>query len=142
MIKSDEAYRKAKKDLDKAKKDLDNFQNMLMNDGFTPEQINKVIGIPYMNIKKLEDDINEYERYLNGTFEYDDFGDDLGRFLIACRIWSRVSQKELADKLGVSPQQISRDERNEYRGATFEKLKSVAKILNVQVKFYTDRTYA
>lgn len=142
MIKSDEAYKKAKKDLEKGKKDLEDLKNMLLKDGVTPEQIENAIGIPYMNTKKLEDDIIEYEHYLSGNFDCDDFGEDLGRYLIACRIWNRISQKELAENLGVSPQQVSRDERNEYRGAAFEKLKSVAKVLNVQIKFYTDRTYA
>jgi DNA-binding XRE family transcriptional regulator len=142
MIKNDEAYNKAKKDLKKAKQELENLKNMLRNDGFTTEQIDRVIGIPYINIKQLEDEISEYEHYLSGNFDCDDFGEDLGRYLIACRIWNQISQKQLAEQLGVSPQQVSRDERNEYRGATYDKLKTVAKVLNVQIKFYTDRTYA
>jgi DNA-binding XRE family transcriptional regulator len=142
MIKSDDAYKKAKKDLERAKKDLEDLKNMLLKDGFTPEQISKAIGVPYMNMKQLENDIIEYEHYLSGNFDCDNFGENLGRFLIACRIWRRISQKELAKVLGVSPQQVSRDERNEYRGAAFEKLISVAKILNVHIKFYTNKTYA
>lgn len=142
MIKSDEAYKKALEDLERAKEELEKLYSMLSRDGFTTEQIKKVTGMPYLNMKQLEDDIEEYKLYMEGNFDCDDFEGDLGRYLIACRIYRRMTQKELSEKLGVSPQQISRDERNEYRGATYEKLKNVAEILNVKIKFFTDKTYA
>ncbi|WP_241156832.1 helix-turn-helix transcriptional regulator [Bacillus sp. FJAT-42376] len=43
-----------------------------------------------------------------------------------------MSQQDLANKLNVSPSQVSRDERNEYYGATFERIQSVmdAMIIN------------
>ncbi|MCM3715608.1 helix-turn-helix transcriptional regulator [Alkalihalobacillus oceani] len=33
-----------------------------------------------------------------------------------------MSQQDLAERLGVSPSQVSRDERNEYYGARLERL--------------------
>ncbi|WP_349775629.1 helix-turn-helix transcriptional regulator [Halalkalibacter oceani] len=46
----------------------------------------------------------------------------LGKTLIAYRIYLGMSQQDLAERLGVSPSQVSRDERNEYYGARLERL--------------------
>ena len=47
--------------------------------------------------------------------------------LIAVRIYLGLTQAELAERLGVDPSVVCRDERNEYHGVTLER---AAKILN------------
>lgn len=42
-----------------------------------------------------------------------------------------MSQKELADRLGVSEAQVSRDERNEYHGITVERVRRILDALGV-----------
>jgi transcriptional regulator with XRE-family HTH domain len=42
--------------------------------------------------------------------------------LVALRIYRGYSQKELADRLGVKPSQVSLDEKNEYTNVTHRKL--------------------
>jgi len=54
--------------------------------------------------------------------------DRLGELLIAVRIYLGLTQAELAERLGVEPSVVRRDERNEYHGVTLER---AAKILNV-----------
>jgi len=49
--------------------------------------------------------------------------------MIALRIASDNSQRELARQLGVHEPQVSRDERNEYFGATLER---AGKVLDAQ----------
>ena len=51
--------------------------------------------------------------------------------MIAYRIYLGLSQQELADRLGVSASQVSRDERNEYYGATLERLQEVMEAMRM-----------
>jgi transcriptional regulator with XRE-family HTH domain len=55
-----------------------------------------------------------------------------GKALIAIRIARGLSQRELADALGVSQAQVSRDESNEYRGITNERYARVLDALGVE----------
>ncbi|SFQ38255.1 helix-turn-helix domain-containing protein [Salibacterium halotolerans] len=59
---------------------------------------------------------------------------ELGKILIAYRIYLGWSQQESADRLGVSAFQVSRDERNEYYGATLERLQHVMETMNMVSK--------
>ncbi|HKC76557.1 MAG TPA: helix-turn-helix transcriptional regulator [Chloroflexota bacterium] len=57
----------------------------------------------------------------------------IGQLLIAARIANGLSQRELADRLGVSETQVSRDERNEYHGITVERAQRILDCLNETV---------
>ena len=54
--------------------------------------------------------------------------------IINYRIFKKMSQEDLANKLNVASSQVSRDERNEYYGATKEKLQKVMEALGVTFK--------
>jgi transcriptional regulator with XRE-family HTH domain len=45
-----------------------------------------------------------------------------------------MSQQDLANRLGVTPSQVSRDERNEYYGATIERLQQVMEAMGMVSK--------
>ena len=49
-----------------------------------------------------------------------------------------MSQKELADRLGVDPSQISRDERQEYYGVTLERLRATLKALGFSLSLVSE----
>ena len=55
----------------------------------------------------------------------------MGRLLIALRISQGLSQRELAERLGVHESTVSRDERNEYHGITLERTAKVLAALGV-----------
>jgi len=57
----------------------------------------------------------------------------IGRILIGLRIYRNMSQKALADLLGVSEAQVSRDERNEYHGITLEKAQRIINVLGANI---------
>ena len=57
-----------------------------------------------------------------------------GRMLIGLRIAQGVSQRELAERLGVHESQVSRDERNEYHGASLERANRVLEALEAEVQ--------
>lgn len=83
---------------------------------------------------QLREEVEEYERLKRGRFDTFVNLSGLGRTLIALRIYKGMTQKELGEKLGVSEPQVSRDERNEYHGASIEKIQRVLNALDVTIK--------
>jgi transcriptional regulator with XRE-family HTH domain len=57
----------------------------------------------------------------------------IGRLLIATRIAQGLTQRELAERLGVSESLVSRDERNEYHGITVERAQRILDALHETV---------
>ena len=76
----------------------------------------------------MQAEVEEYHRIRAGELPVIHSFSDIGRLLIAIRIWKGWSQKQLADALGVSAAQVCRDERNEYFGIAVDR---VQKILDV-----------
>lgn len=59
--------------------------------------------------------------------------DELPRVLVQARIASSMSQTDLAEKLGMKPQQVQRYEATEYMGASLSRLIEISKALGVKV---------
>ena len=64
--------------------------------------------------------------------------DDIGQWLIGVRISQGLSQKQLAERLNASEQQVSRDERNEYHGITVDRAQQILQTMNVQYRLEDD----
>lgn len=63
----------------------------------------------------------------------------VARLLIAVRIAGGLSQRELAERLGVHETQVSRDERNEYHGITVERANRILEALGVELRTVVER---
>jgi ribosome-binding protein aMBF1 (putative translation factor) len=79
---------------------------------------------------QLEEEVEWYERVRRRDFGIIRDLSAVGTLLIALRIANGLSQRELADKLGVSEAQVSRDERNEYHGITVDRAQRVLDAMN------------
>ncbi len=75
--------------------------------------------------EQLREEVESYERLKRGNFDEMHNFQGIGRLLIALRIASGLSQRDLAEKLEVHESQVSRDERNEYHVVTFERANRV-----------------
>ena len=60
--------------------------------------------------------------------------DRLGELLIAVRIYLGLTQAELAERLGVDPSVVCRDERNEYHGVTLERAVKILNVMGVELR--------
>lgn len=95
--------------------------------------LNKVMKDALLSqIETFDREISEYEKL---KFEKPAIIvssiDRLPEVLIKARIVNGISQKELADKLGIKEQQIQRYESTNYGTANFERIISVANSMNL-----------
>lgn len=86
------------------------------------------------DIGELRSQLREYEKLKAGVrrLRMESFT-DLPRVLIAGRIGRGLSQKDLAKKLGVKPQQVQKDEKTDYRSASLHRILDVIEALNLHV---------
>ncbi len=84
-------------------------------------------------LTELESDLREYEDLKVGMFEFEQLSSiaELPKLLIRARIASGLSQRDLADRLGLKEQQLQRYEATDYSSASFSRIISVAAALGV-----------
>ena len=81
----------------------------------------------------LEEELRDYETLKAGGFELDALKSvgEIPRMLIKARIAQGLSQKELAERLGLKEQQIQRYEATEYATASLARIREVAAVYRV-----------
>ncbi|MEZ0119450.1 helix-turn-helix domain-containing protein [Heyndrickxia faecalis] len=131
MIKTERAYKEAVEKLKQDREFIESEKLRFKDLGLTQEQIDLAIQ-PYISFhEQLKEEVDYYERIKRGEFDTVINLRNIGRTLIAYRIYIGMSQAELAEKLGVAQSQVSRDERNEYYGATIERIRDVMEAMNM-----------
>jgi ribosome-binding protein aMBF1 (putative translation factor) len=87
-------------------------------------------------LRDLENDIRQYEALKTGAskiLEMDSL-EELPKALIQARIAAGLAQDDLADRLGMKPQQIQRYEATDYQTASFARIREVARALGLRVR--------
>lgn len=125
MIRSEKEYKEA---LDRLKKDEEVLalqREKLEEMGLSKEEVGRALE-PMLSFRaQLEEEVEWFERVRRRDFEIVRDLSAVGTLLIALRIANGISQRELAERLGVSEAQVSRDERNEYHGITVDRVQRV-----------------
>ncbi|MCC7406393.1 MAG: helix-turn-helix domain-containing protein [Bdellovibrionales bacterium] len=138
MIKIEKDYLEAKTRLEQEYKTLETHEKKMKAAGMSDEQIKLAMDPLVSFTLQLKEEVAEYEKLKRGQFDPFVNFNGLGRTLIALRIYKGMTQKDLADRLGVSEPQVSRDERNEYHGASIEKAQRVLDALGVKIESKLD----
>ncbi len=86
-----------------------------------PVEVERAMGPAFSFHAGLVEEVAWYERVCRRDFETIHSLSAIGRLLIAARIANGLTQQDLAQRLGVSSAQVSRDERNDYHGITVER---------------------
>lgn len=141
MIKTEKEYVESKKRLLDEQQVIDDQMIKLKQAGLTKDQINLAIDPLASFMMQLKEEVEEYERLKRG-----EFGDlenlyGIGRTLVALRIFKGIKQSELAQKLGVKESQVSRDEANEYHGASVDKIQKVLDAIGIKLKSTVEFQY-
>ena len=130
MIRSEKEYREALERLRKDEEVLALQKEKLEGLGLSEEEVRRALE-PMLSFRaQLEEEVEWFERVRRRDFGVTRDLSAVGTLLIALRIANGLSQRELAEKLGVSEAQVSRDERNEYHGITVDRAQRVLDAMN------------
>ena len=125
MIKTKAEYERLKEQLTGEEERLAQQRQILADAGLAGATLEAAMAPLRSFAAQLRAEVHFYERIVGGDFSLLSDIHSIGRLLIALRIAADLSQAELARRLGCSPSQVSRDERDEYFGATLEKIQRV-----------------
>jgi len=86
-------------------------------------------------IETFRHEIDHYEKLRDGHITGREITSlhELPTALIEARIAARLTQRRLAERIGVAEQQIQRWEANDYSGVGLDRLQSIADALGVQI---------
>ncbi|GAB6172992.1 hypothetical protein JCM15765_24700 [Paradesulfitobacterium aromaticivorans] len=132
IIKNEPAYQKAIEKLKQDQEFINSEKKRFEDMGLNSEQIKMAIQPLISFHEQLKAEVESYEKIKRGSFNPIYKFTDIGKTLIAYRIYLGMTQAELANKLGVSESQVSRDERHEYYGATTEKIETVMEAMGMK----------
>ena len=134
MIRTEEEYQAALARVEDEEQALAEERERLLAQGISPEHADIALE-PYIAFRmQFLDEIEEYEKLRRGHIDDVENLGGLGRRLVLLRLYRRMTQKELAERLGVSIQQVSRDEKNEYHNAGTDKIQRVLEALGVVMR--------
>jgi hypothetical protein len=134
MIRTEAEYEYAKACIAKGEELMAVEGARLKKEGYAPEEIKRGLDPSRAFRSRYLDEVTSYERLKRGEFgELRNF-QGIGPLLVGLRIYRGISQRELAEKLGVHESQVSRDERHEYAGLTLDRAGNILKALGVQLK--------
>jgi hypothetical protein len=130
VIRSEKEYREALERLRQDEEILALQKEKLEGLGLSEEEVRRALE-PMLSFRaQLEEEVEWYERVLRRDFGVIRDLSAVGTLLIALRIANGLSQRELAEKIGVSEAQVSRDERNEYHGITVDRAQRLLDAMN------------
>ena len=87
-------------------------------------------------IRQLRDEVREYDQLKAGKFALPNIErlDQIAPFIAKLRIARGVSQTELAKRLGVSKQVVSRYEEDEYQNAGVARLQEILDAIGIKIR--------
>jgi HTH-type transcriptional regulator/antitoxin HigA len=133
MIQNEHQYKVTQNKL----KDLEGaLVELIKNkDALRPRQFSSRQKGLQLTIDNLSQEIEEYESLKTQQTSIKITSiQELPIALIKARIAMGMTQKELAQKLGIKEQQVQRDEANQYSSAGFHRITEVAKALNITIQ--------
>ena len=134
MIRTDAEYQYARARIQDEKKAMDLEKSRLEAEGLTAQELRRLLDPMETFHLQFVEEVEAYEKLKRGEFDELLNLQGFGPLLIGLRIYLGVSQRQLAERLGVHESQVSRDERNDYHGITLERVTRILDALGVALK--------
>ena len=136
MITNERQYRITKAQIEKFKAAIGAFDTKAATEQTKSKILAKAeLAALQSEFEILTMQLHEYEALKSGTVEVLKAStlEDLPSILIRARIAKRLSQRQLAEALGLKEQQIQRYEAEEYASANLQRLTEVANALSLNI---------
>ena len=134
MIKNNKQYKVSINALAEMKQGLEDLRSNSDQISLSPNMKKAQEGALKGIIEDLEAQIKEYTQLKNDDWEVIEINNInlLPQLLIKIRIIRGLSQKELANKIGIAEQQIQRYEARDYESASLSRILEVAYALDIR----------
>lgn len=136
MIKNERQYRITKAEAQKFEAAISQLREEQRRGSTLHPLIQKAqVDALSSQLDDLSAEISEYEKLRAGDMDVRELEslEKLPHAIIKARIASGLTQKDLAERLGLKEQQIQRYEANEYMTASLSRLYEIAKILKMEL---------
>ena len=134
MIRNENEYGEAVRRLREEQERLAEHRARLAEMGLASEELKRALDPLRSFHEQLAEEVESYERLKRGEMGELKNLHGLGTMLVALRIALGLSQRQLAERLGVHESQISRDERNEYHAITVDRASRILDALGVELR--------
>lgn len=134
MIKNERQYRITNAQAEKFKNAIHELESESPAAGVHPALLKAQIDALRSQLQDIQEELSEYESLRSGrrpmpaltSFEH------LPSALIQARIAAGLTQEELAERIGVKPQQIQRYEATDYKSASLQRVAKVIQALDLK----------
>jgi DNA-binding XRE family transcriptional regulator len=136
VIKNEREYKIGRGWLEKFQGSLEAARSRKPKDKNDAERLKVRVAGLESQLEELEEDLAAYEHLKAGkqrVFVAHSLS-ELPLTLILARVARGLTQKDLAEKLGVSEKQVQRDEANDYATAGFNRVVKIAEVLDVRLE--------
>lgn len=134
MIRTEAEYQDALKRLEQDRQVISMQRSRLQELKLQESEVQRALEPALSFHEQLREEVETYERLKRGDIAPIESLNEIGRILIGLRIARGVTQRQLAELLEVSETQVSRDERNDYRGITVERAQRIIRALDGRVR--------
>ncbi len=134
MIRTEKEYRLMIKRLEQEKELIAKQRQQFVQEGLGNEQVQRLIDPLESFYLQLQEEVDAYERLCQGELDELYNVRSIGHLLISARIARGLSQRQLAERLGVNESSISRDERHEYHNITLDRAAKILDTLGVSFR--------
>jgi HTH-type transcriptional regulator / antitoxin HipB len=130
MIQNEHQYKVTKGEIEKLQEVIEKI--LLEKDSLNERQIVSMQATFQTQIDRMNAEIEEYENLKAGKVDIKMSSiEDLPKALIQKRISLDMTQRQLAEKLGIKEQMVQRYESNNYESASLHRLTEVWKALDL-----------
>jgi transcriptional regulator with XRE-family HTH domain len=136
MITNERQYKITRSEADRFRKAIGDLAKAPARADVHPRLLQAEREAMESQLADLQAEIAEYDRLKSADLSVISIGsfDELADGLIKARIAGGLSQKALADRLGLKEQQIQRYEAERYASASYQRLREIADALGVRIK--------
>src|SRR4051812_19920696 len=133
MIRTEREYAEAQKRLAEGREFAEQQRASFETMHLPKEHVELAMSPTLAFLASMEGEISWYEQARKGDIRPLSKLTSIGLSLIALRIAKDLTQRRLAERLGINEAQVSKDERNEYHGISVERAQRIIDALEGSV---------